>query len=237
VFFPDNFLLLVVGEEAAEEAAEGEEEEEAGLVAWVIVVGEVGWRRVKEGDEGEEKEEAGKRKPGGGSDVCDGGGRRVVAKVTSRRTRRRQGRRRTTGRKGKERDARPLLILVLRGKGGDNAANAEAGQGMVMSWCVGGGGTMHTGNGNRARGCSIPALSSLQAPAAAGAAGLLLLIRSTGLLSSISMGVERWWQWCGRTRGEGTRVRRRSNTSDEVMMTLSEPGAFGLSLCRALCTR
>ena len=236
MFFPDNFLLLVVGEEAAEEAAEGEEEEEAGLVAWVIVVGEVGWRRVKEGDEGEEKEEAGKRKPGGGSDVCDGGGRRVVAKVTSRRTRR-QGRRRTTGRKGKERDARPLLILVLRGKGGDNAANAEAGQGMVMSWCVGGGGTMHTGNGNRARGCSIPALSSLQAPAAAGAAGLLLLIRSTGLLSSISMGVERWWQWCGRTRGEGTRVRRRSNTSDEVMMTLSEPGAFGLSLCRALCTR
>ena len=236
MFFPDNFLLLVVGEEAAEEAAEGEEEEEAGLVAWVIVVGEVGWRRVKEGDEGEEKEEGGKRKPGGGSDVCDGGGRRVVAKVTSRRTRR-QGRRRTTGRKGKERDARPLLILVLRGKGGDNAANAEAGQGMVMSWCVGGGGTMHTGNGNRARGCSIPALSSLQAPAAAGAAGLLLLIRSTGLLSSISMGVERWWQWCGRTRGEGTRVRRRSNTSDEVMMTLSEPGAFGLSLCRALCTR
>jgi len=217
---------LAVGEEGGEEAAEDEgeeEEEEAGLVAWVIVGGCLWWRRVKEEEEDEEEEEGkmGTRKPDGGGDGDNGGGRRVVAEVTCSRRSRRQGRR-TTARKGKERDARPLLIRVLLGdKGGDASADGKAAQGLVVSWCVGNG-TTHIGNGNRGRGgCSSPApssmLSSLQGPAAAEAAGLLLLNRSSGLLSSISWDGARpeFVVW---TRG------RQQHTNDEVMMTLSEPG-------------
>lgn len=184
---------------------------------------------MKEEEEKEEEEgDLGKRKPGGG-DICDGGGRRVVAETKCRR-RRRQGRRRT-GRKGKDRDARVLLILVLLSdKGGDVAVNEDAEQGLVVSWWVVGNCTMLIGRGRGC--CSTPSSSllsaSLQAPAAAGAACLLLLIRSNGLLSSISMGWgDRGWEGRRRTHTRAQQHERRSDDDDAVR---ARWGAFGVSV-------